>query len=201
MKKIVKEAKTIEEAISKLEEEEKLTSNDYLYKKHVVKGSFLKSDSIKIEAYLKENILEDIKIYLKDIIKNLGLEISLEVRKNEERITINLISNNNPLLIGKNGQTLKALETMITQRVYSEYDLNYKVYLDVENYREKKDNRIIKLAKQTAKDVLKTKNSAILENLTSYERRLMHNSLAEFKGIKTHSEGDEPNRNLIIEIE
>ena len=74
----------------------------------------------------------------------------------------------------------------------------YKFNLDVSNYKEKKKKRLEWLAKKTAKEVVETKMPVSLDNMTSYERRIIHNILTDFKGVKTESEGEEPNRHVVI---
>ena len=83
----------------------------------------------------------------------------------------------------------------------SKYDLNFKVLLDVENYRQKRQKSLEFLAKKTAKEVSRTKVEAHLENMNAYERRIIHNILTDFKGVKTESEGVEPNRHIVIKPE
>ncbi len=201
MEKLVKEAKTIEEAIEKLNKEYSLESKDYVYKKETVKGKLFKGDNILLTAYLKKDIYENIKSYLKEVCKGLNLEVSFEILTKEERTTIKMHSDSSSILIGKNGQTIKALEILSKQKIFIETGINFKITLDVENYRDKKESQLIKLAKQTAKEVLQTKITTHLENMNSFERRIIHNTLTEIKGIKTHSEGEDPNRHIVVETE
>jgi spoIIIJ-associated protein len=111
-----------------------------------------------------------------------------------------MYSNNNPILIGKNGQTLEALQNIVKNVVSNNVGIYPVVMLDVENYKEKQEKRIERLAKDTAREVLRTKVEARLENMNSYERRIVHNILTDFKGIYTTSEGEEPNRYVVIKI-
>lgn len=201
MKKILSEAKTLEEALDKLSKENNIELNDILYKKEIKKGHLLKSETIILTAYLKSELLDSAKEFLKEIALGLNSEVKCEILNKEERSIIKLYSENNAVLIGKNGQTIKALETLARQKIQSETGIHFKVTVDVEDYRDKKDERVIRLAKKTAKEVLETKISVTLDSMTSYERRLVHSALSEFKGIKTHSEGEEPNRYTIIEAE
>ena len=112
-----------------------------------------------------------------------------------------MYSNNNPILIGKNGQTLKALETLAKQKIQNETGIYYKINLDVSNYKDKIKRNLERLAINTAKEVVKTKIPVALDNMTSYERRIIHNKLTDFKGVKTESEGEEPNRHIVIKPE
>ncbi len=199
MEKIIKEAKTLEECLELISKENNIETNNILYTKEVKKGKLFKGDTIEVTAYKKESLYDYIKEYLKEICLGLGLEVSFEIKNKEERTTIKMFSDNNSILIGKNGQTIKALEIMVKQHIYATLGINFKVTLDVENYRDKKESNLIRLAKQTAKEVSKTNITAHLENMNSFERRIIHNALTDFKGIKCYSEGEEPNRHIVIE--
>lgn len=201
MEKLASEGKTTEEALEKLLKTNNVSLGEILYSKEFKKGGLLKSDVTLITAYYKKELLEKAQEFLNNLIKGLNLEAKFEILNKEERSVIKIYSTDNSVLIGKNGLTIRALEILARQYIFSNYDVNFKFYIDVENYREKRDKRIIRLAKQTAKEVLKTKVSATLDSMTSYERRLVHSALSDFQGIKTHSEGTEPNRYTIIEVE
>ena len=112
-----------------------------------------------------------------------------------------MFSDNNSILIGKNGRTMKAIEMLAKQKILVEYGLRVKLFLDVENYNEKRIKQLERLAITTAKEVSRTKVEAILDNMNSYERRIIHNKLTDFKGVTTISEGVEPNRHIIIKPE
>ena len=199
MEKIITEGKTIEDALEKLVEKTGVSVENLLYTKEIKKGHLLKNDTIVLTGYSKESLNECIIDILKDIAKAINIEVKFEILNKEGRTTIKIYSNNNAVLIGKDGRTLKALETITRQAIITKTGINYKFNIDIENYRDKKDSRIISLAKRAAKDVLKTKLSIELDSMSSYERRLVHSTLSEYKNIKTRSEGEAPNRRTIIE--
>ena len=109
-----------------------------------------------------------------------------------------MYSDKNNILIGKNGQTLMAIQTILRQQVYNEINVYPHILLDVENYKEKKLSNLERNAKRIAKEVLRTKIEVKLDDMNSYERRIIHNALANFKNISTTSEGEEPNRHIVI---
>ena len=109
-----------------------------------------------------------------------------------------MFSDNNPILIGKNGQTLTALQNIVKQMVFSKTGLYPYVLLDVENYKDKKQSNVEYQVKKIAKEVIKTKKDAILDDMNAYERRIVHNILTNFKGVTTKSEGEEPNRKVVV---
>ncbi len=197
MEKISSEGKTFEEAIELLKEKG-YTEEDFVISKEESSIGIFKHKSILINAYKKSDIYEEIKLFLKEIIENLGLEVSFETKTKENITMIHIYTNNNSLIIGKNGNTIKALETLVKQYVYNKIGINFIIGLDVENYKGKKEKRIIRLAKDLAREVRKTKIKAQMDSMNSYERRVVHNALTNYTGIKTKSEGEEPNRYVVI---
>lgn len=198
MNEVVLEAKTYDEAINKAMTSLNASENEIVYSVEEIKGKLFKSPSYKITATTLINVAETIKQYLEVIVKNLGLEVKFESNIREKMISIFMYSDNNAILIGKDGQTLKALEILSKQYIYNKYNCHIKLNLDVENYKEKRIKNIEYLAKKTAREVRISKVEATLENMNSFERRIVHNVLTDFKGVTTISEGEEPNRHVII---
>ena len=156
------------------------------------------NNNYNIKAISFNQLVEEIENYLSDVIEHLGLLVNFESNIREEIINITMYSNNNPILIGKNGQTLKALETIVKNKVKQEWGFSPKIILDVENYKERKIDNLERLAIKVAKEVRATKVDAELENMNSFERRIIHNKLTNFKGVATESVGVEPNRHVVI---
>ena len=201
MEKIIKDGKVTEEVLEEILAENSLTKDEIVYTSHDKKGKLFQGTLKEVTVYKKTDINNSIKEFLKEIIENMGLEVSFEVVTKDERTTIKMYSNNNPIIIGKNGHTLKALETLAKQKIQNDTGIFYKINLDVSNYKEKIQKSIERLAKTTAREVAKTKIPVALDNMTSYERRIVHNVLTDFKGVKTESEGEEPNRHVVIKPE
>ena len=201
MEKIIKEGKVTEEVLEEILSENNLTKDEIVYTSHDKKGKLFQGTLKEVTVYKKADINDAIKEFLKEIIENMGLEVSFETTTKDERTTIKMYTNNNPIIIGKSGHTLKALENLAKQKIQIETGIYYKINLDVSNYKEKIQKSIERLAKNTAREVVKTKIPVSLDNMTSYERRLVHNILTDFKGIKTESEGEEPNRHVVIKPE
>ena len=201
MEKIIKDGKVTEEVLEEILAENNLTKDEIVYTSHDKKGKLFQGTLKEVTVYKKTDINDAIKEFLKEIIENMGLEVSFETTTKDERTTIKMYSNNNPIVIGKNGHTLKALETLAKQKIQNDTGIFYKINLDVSNYKERIQKSIERLAKITAKEVAKTKIPVALDNMTSYERRIVHNVLTDFKGVKTESEGEEPNRHVVIKPE
>lgn len=196
---VVSEGKTLEEALKKAMVELNANQSEVLYKKEETStGKLFKSTTIKVTAITKREFLEEIKAYLKSVVEGLGLHVEFESNIREDVYNIKMYSDNNPILIGKNGQTLKALETLVKQKFLKDWNTFFKINLNVEDYKEKRIAYLERLAIKTAKEVRSSKIEVCLENMNSYERRVIHNKLTDFKGITTISEGEEPNRHVII---
>ena len=201
MEKIIKDGKETELVLEEILTENNLTKDEIVYTSHDKKGKLFQGNLKEVTVYKKTDINDAIKEFLKEIIENMGLEVSFETTTKDERTTIKMYSNNNPIIIGKNGHTLKALENLAKQKIQNDTGIFYKINLDVSNYKEKIQKSIERLAKTTAREVAKTKIPVALDNMTSYERRIVHNVLTDFKGVKTESEGEEPNRHVVIKPE
>ena len=201
MEKIIKEGKELDQVLEEILSENNLTKEDIIYKSTTKKGKLFQGNLVEVTVYPKTAIIEEIKDYLKQVINNLGMEVNFEVTNDLERTTIKMYSDNNPILIGRNGQTIKSLEILVRQMLLSKYQIHFKVSLDVENYKAKKERNLERMAKQMAKEVVSTKMEIKLDNMSSYERRIIHNVLTDFKGVKTESEGEEPNRHVVIKPE
>lgn len=198
MEKISKTGKDFETTLEEILTENNLTRDEVVYTTGVIKKGLFKGETTEVIVYKKDDVYAFSKDYLKELINNLGLDVSFEIKKNDDRTVIKMYSDNNSILIGHNGNTLKAIETLLRQKIQLETGINFAISLDVENYKDKKVSRIERLAKQTAKEVSKTKVAASLENMNAYERRIVHNALTNFKGVTTKSEGEEPNRHVVI---
>lgn len=197
MKKYTYQAKTFEEA-KNMALAELMEQQENLYIKEIESSTKLFSKKSVIEVIKKEDVLEYIKELIKDITKYMGLSVNMEVKKREDNVTISLYSDNNAILIGKDARTLNALTTIIKQAVYNQIGAYYNFVLDVSEYKEKQQFFIERAAKKTAKEVARTKVEAKLEPMNSYERRIVHNVLTNFRGVYTESEGVEPHRYVVI---
>ena len=199
MKKYTYQAKTFEEAkneaLSSLMEQE-----GNLYIREIENSTKLFSKKSVIEVIKKDDVIEHIKDLVKDITKEMGLNINMEVKKREDSLNITIYADNNAVLIGKNAKTLNALTTIIKQSIYKEIGENFKFVLDVSEYKQKREWNLEKMAKRIAREVAKSGVEATLEPMNSYERRIIHNTLGNNKKVYTESTGEEPNRCVVIKL-
>lgn len=192
------EGKTVEELLLKALNELDVKDDELIYSSKEESVGLLKKKKTKLKVILKTDVIEFSKKYIKNLIESMGLEINLETKRKDNYILIKLYSNNNSILIGKNGKTLDSMQIILRQAIYAKTGLFVNIILDVEDYKEKHQRSIEYLAKKLAKEVFQTKIEIKMDCMNSYERRLVHNILKDFKGIKTESEGEEPNRCVVI---
>ena len=191
------EDKTIDEAKNKALKELNINEENIIIINKTEKNGLLKK-SASIEIVTIDEIINYLKDSLNEILSLMGIEANYEVRRRENRIEIKIFSDNNAILIGKNGRTMQSLQTILRFILKNHVSSDLSVMLDVENYKEKRNRNIEYLAKKIARDVAKTKVETKLDNMNSYERRIVHNILSDNKYVYTVSEGEEPNRHVII---
>ena len=197
MDKYIYEGRTLEEAINNACEDLKVTPENIIYNIIEEKNSLLKK-TVKIEVIIINEIIDYIKDLIVVITSYMDLKVNLEVRRRDDNILIKIFSNNNGILIGKNGKKISALQNVIKQIIYTRTSHNLHIILDVENYKENRSKNIEYLAKKLAREVAQTKVEVKMDCMNSYERRIVHSTLAENKYVYTESIGEEPNRCVVI---
>ena len=140
--------------------------------------------------------------FLKNVLSQMGIDAEISITKDEEEnaLNIDIEGSNMGLLIGKRGQTLDALQYLASLVVNKGHDEYVKVKLDTENYRERRKATLENLAKNIASKVKKTHRSVTLEPMNPYERRIIHATLQNDRYVETHSEGEEPNRCVVVTL-
>ena len=149
------------------------------------------------EELAKEN---DAAIFLSDLLKNMKIEATVEAAETEDGLRLNILSATDGLLIGRRGETLDALQYIVSLYLNKDRKENgyRRVSVDTEGYRARREETLRRLARKNAAQVAKTGRSVAMEPMNPYERRVLHSALQGFKGVTTHSEGEEPNRRVII---
>lgn len=189
--------KTLDEALKSASTELSTPIEELCYEiEEEKKGLLIKKATIKV--YEIADIIEYAENYIRDVIKGLGLEVSLQTFYRDGVAKILIETNKNSLIIGKNGETLQALNELTKFAVNSKFKKKLRILLDISDYKDKKYHRVISLAKRTAKEVLKTHIDTKLDPMTPDERKKVHNALASFRNIKTESIGDGKDRAIVI---
>ena len=191
--------KTKEEAIEKATIDLQETENNLIINElEEVKGGLFKSKKVEIEVVERREVVKYIKEYLNKLLKNLGFTANIEIKNKEEVPVYTIYSDNDALLIGKNGKNLKALSIIVAQHIMRETGDSFKFNIDINSYKEKREKSLENLAKRVAREVATTKIPVKLDSMNSYERRIIHNILTNNKKVYTESEGEEPNRCVVI---
>ncbi len=191
--------KTKDEAIKLAKEElQEVEENLFIKEIEVIEGGLFKKGKVEIEVIEKREVVKDIKDYLVNLLKNMGYTVNIEIKNKEEVPKYVIFSDNDAMLIGKNGKNLKALTTVVNGYLNTELGRTYKFILDVNEYKEKREHSLERLAKRVAREVATTKVEAKLDSMNSYERRIIHSILSNNKRVYTESEGEEPNRYVVI---
>lgn len=149
-----------------------------------------------------KNALSKAKEFMQEFIKKQPVEdINWEVNQKEYDIEIKIEGGNEiSYLIGYRGETMYALQTVISSILNKNLEDKIKVYVDVNGYREKRVKALEELANKVSKTVLRTGKSIALEPMTAYERKIIHSALQGNDKITTFSKGEEPYRKIIIDI-
>ena len=200
--------KTVEEALTAASAAFGVTSSELDYEV-IEKGSsgFLgigaKPAVIKAKKIEKEEtIVDKTRAYLETLFKAMDIETEIEIEFDEVNNNMN-ISLEGPemgILIGKRGQTLDALQYLVSLYVNKESESYIRLKLDTENYRARRKDTLENLAKNISYKVKRTKRSVSLEPMNPYERRIIHSALQNDRFVTTHSEGDEPFRRVVVTL-
>ena len=139
--------------------------------------------------------------FLQELTQLMGVNVSVAVATDEEgNVRVNMDGDTLGILIGRRGETLDALQYLTSLRV-NRGQTNYtRVTLDTEGYRAKREEALVRLANRMANRAQKTGRKVSLEPMNPYERRILHSALQDHPAVTTHSEGEEPNRHVVISL-
>jgi len=200
-------AKTVEEAVSRAVAElgaADASAITYTVIEEPKKGLFgIGATPAVIEASYRMNGVDLALAFLTRLTKDMGLNVTMEVRDgtNDDKI-IAIDGDNAGVLIGHHGDTLDALQYLANlaanKKEEGEKRTYVKITIDVENYRAKREETLRVLARRTASKVLRFKKSVMLEPMNPYERRIIHSEIQGIDGVSTNSIGSEDNRRVVV---
>jgi len=187
---------TLKQAASELRVNKDYVNLDIVEEKKSVLGL---NRTYIVEASVKFDVIKDSIMYLKAILKDMEIDAVVEAKPGENnQITFTINTGENPILIGKNGKTLDAIQTLLKNYVHIFSDEHYVVLVDVGGYKAQRKKQLEILATKTAKDVARSRVSVKLGRMNAFERRVIHTKLADWRDVTTESEGEEPNRYVVI---
>ncbi len=207
MKYIIKSAKTVEIAISEALLELNLNREEVEVEvlEEAKNGLFgligTKDATIKVSEI--KNIEKLSKEFLRKIVHTMNLEATIEVKRDKNILNIDIVGidpEEKGIIIGKRGNTLDAMQYLLSISVNKEEEDYIKVILDIEGYRKKREITLTRLAQKMAQKAIATKVKVKLEPMNPYERRIIHSTLQDYKEITTFSEGNDPYRRVVIEL-
>ena len=160
-----------------------------------------KKEHVKVEISEEElnKIKDNIDKFLNQLLPKIDESYTYEIKVDDSNIIANIDGNDTGTIIGYRGETLNALQTILTSIANKDNNYRVKVYLNIDNYKEKREKALEELAVKVSKTVLRNGKSITLEPMNAYERKIIHSKLQNMKNIKTHSIGEEPNRKIVIE--
>ena len=139
--------------------------------------------------------------FLQELTRLMGVNVSVAVNTDEEgNVRVNMDGDTLGILIGRRGETLDALQYLTSLQVNKGQNTYTRVTLDTEGYRAKREDALVRLANRMANQAQRTGRKVSLEPMNPYERRILHSALQDHPAVTTHSEGEEPNRHVVITL-
>lgn len=165
--------------------------------KEEIKGFLRKK--IKVDIYNFDDIIEYLKTTLTSILSALDFfNLKIDIDINFNKIYVNINCNNNALLIGKNGHVLNSLQNISNCYLSSKFYRKFNIKIDINNYQEKQEKSLIRLAHEVAKEVLKNKQDKHLQPMNNSHRRIIHSILTKYDNIATQSTENGFKRHIIV---
>ncbi|MEG0176746.1 Jag family protein [Anaerorhabdus sp.] len=192
-------AKTLDELLKNAANDKHVEASELTY--FIIeekKGILGIGTSVTAEVYCMNDVKEFIFNYLGEFFTELNHEIEVEIVQQNDGFKVMLNAENNAILIGKNGQTLQSINTVVRGAVNSTFKKRIPVLIDINNYKVDRYAKVKAMAKRIARTVQKTKVDAVLDPMPNDERKVIHQFLTEMDHIKTESEGEGSHRHLKI---
>ena len=191
--------KNLDDCLNQASKEKSVPVSELTYFIKEEKTGFLGfGNQTTAEIYAISDVLEFLHAYISKFFKNIGVEVEVTVGQDSEGLKVMLNAENNAILIGKSGQTLHALNTVVRSAINSKFRRHFNVLVDINNYKTDRYDKVIAMASRIAKTVVRTKVSATLDPLPNDERKVIHQYLSEMKYIRTESVGERNQRRLKI---
>ena len=189
--------KTVEEALQAASEALNIPVEDLVYRVCDKKvGLFTKK--FQIEVYDYSDVIRFAEDYVLNVIDSLGIESTVNSKLDDDVIRIIIDSTHNPILIGKNGVTLQALNELVKLATNNHFHKRFRILLDVNGYKDSKYSKLAHTARKIARDVQKTKTTYTFDPMPADERRAIHNACNGMRNIRTESIGEGKSRQVQI---
>lgn len=163
-----------------------------------VASEFSSDDSSENNLEDIQGAADDVLSYLEKIIYEMDVDASLEVSHNRRNIIIQIETDQPGRVIGYHGKVLKSLQLLAQNYLHDRHSKRFSVVLNVRDYLEQRTETLIDLAEKTAAKVKETGREYVMDPMTNSERKIIHKALSQIEGVESHSEGDDPNRYVVV---
>ncbi len=156
---------------------------------------------VKVTYESAETNAEHVEIFLKGLFLRMGIKAKPEITEADGVVSVNLTGEDPGMLIGRRGETLDAIQHLTNYVINRNASGRVRVNVDTENYRQRRNEALERLADKVAAKAVKYKRNMTLEPMNSYERHIIHTALQEYENVTTYSIGTEPNRRVVVVYE
>ncbi len=204
IKVVEKVARTEEEAINLAVEELGISLEDAQVEVlEKARAGFLGIGSaparVRVTCEIEDPVDVKVAAFLEGLFERMGVEAQANVTVNEDgSVAVELVGSGIGALIGRRGETLDAIQHLANYSINRGDKQRVRISIDAENYRAKREESLVKLAKKVADKVLRYRKSMTLEPMNAYERHIIHTALQDVAGVNTFSTGSEPNRRIVV---
>lgn len=175
----------------------------------IIKDEDLKTKSetfsdldIKVEpSYAIEQVVSEVSAYVQEILDDMDVEARIESSHNRRTINIQVDTNEPGRVIGYHGKVLKALQLLAQNFLYNRYERNFYITINVNDYVEHRAEVLQGYAQKLAERVLEDQEAYHTDPMSSSERKIIHRIISKMSGLTSYSEGNEPNRYVVVDIE
>ena len=197
-----KEASTILEETGHIEVLKELQPEETQDEVEPEKGSDLENLGLKVEpTYDTEKVVEEVTNYVQAIIDDMDVEGTISSTSNRRSINMQIDTNEPGRIIGYHGKVLKSLQLLAQNYLYNRYSKTFYITINVNDYVENRAEVLQSYAQKLATRVLEEGRSQMTDPMSSSERKIIHRIISRMEGVTSYSEGDEPNRYVVVDTE
>ncbi|MBQ9318274.1 MAG: KH domain-containing protein [Bacilli bacterium] len=169
-----------------------------VYNNEIITKEISNENEYILEVIKKDDVKQYISEFLNELGNKMNIKLNFNIYEEENVFFVRISSNNNPILIGKEGRTLNSIQYLLRKSISNAIGFNININMDVSNYKKKIEKRFEEEIKKIINEVMKTRIETKLDPMNSYRRRIVHSIASNYYNIETHSVGEEPNRYTVI---
>lgn len=207
MRSVVKTSKTVEEAVSEglkeLGADRDEVTTEILEKPSRGIFGFIGTKEAKVKITVVNDPVEKAESFLNELLSKMNIESKIIAERENSILYVeikDIVSSDTGIVIGRRGNTLDAIQYLLSLAVNKDRENYVKVIVDVKGYRKRREETLKRLARKMARKAKNSNRPVKLEPMNPYERRIIHSALQNEEDIKTYSEGKDPYRKVVIEL-